>query len=72
MNIIDEEDKFKEIFEKVVKDGLKKAKINIENGTSIDQFYEYPIYVGDFEKSKMPNFRTTFFSLFNDNVEYRD
>ena len=72
MNIIDEEDKFKKIFEKVVKDGLKKAKINIENGTSIDQFYEYPIYVGDFEKSKMPNFHTTFFSLFNDNVEYRD
>ena len=72
MDINDEANKFKEIFENVVRDGLKKAKINIENGSSIDQFYEYPIYESDFENSKMPNFRTTFLSFLNDNVEYRD
>ena len=72
MDINDETNKFKEIFENVVRDGLKKAKINIENGSSIDQFYEYPIYESDFENSKMPNFRTTFLSFLNDNVEYRD
>ncbi len=72
MDTIDEADKFKEIFENIVRDGLKKAKIDINKGVSIDQFHKYPIYSGDFEKSKMPNFHTTFFSLFNDNIEYRD
>lgn len=72
MNIIDETDKFKKIFENIVRDGLKKAKIDINKGVSIDRFHEYPVYSGDFEKSKMPNFHTTFFSLFDDNIEYRD
>ncbi|MFR5684476.1 MAG: hypothetical protein ACLUD1_10615 [Clostridia bacterium] len=72
MNIIDEADKFKKIFENIVRDGLKKAKIDINKGVSIDQFHEYPIYSGNFEKSKMPDFHTTFFSLFDDNIEYRD
>lgn len=72
MNIIDEANMFKELFENIVMDGLRKAKIDIEKGEHIDQFHEYPIYSGDFEKSKMPNFHTTFLSLFNDNIEYRD
>ena len=72
MNIIDKANIFKEIFENVVRDGLKKAKIDINKGVHIDQFYEFPIYSGNFEKSKMPNFHTTFLSLFSDNLEYRD
>lgn len=72
MNIIDKANIFKEIFENVVRDGLKKAKVDINKGAHIDQFYEFPIYNGKFEKSKMPNFNTTFLSLFSDNPKYRD
>lgn len=71
MNIFDEISKFENMFEYVVKDGLKKAKIDIQKGVPIDYFYKYPIYEKDFEKSKMPNFRTTFL-LLNGHEQYND
>lgn len=46
---------------------IRNAKIDINKGTHIDQFHEYPIYSGNFEKSKMPNFNTTFLLLLTGN-----
>ena len=43
MDIIDEANTFKELFEFVVRDGLKKAKMDITKGKSIDHFFKYPI-----------------------------